>query len=53
MIKGEGKADINDFETLKTLFDNSNLSYVVNLTDFYNLSDTFYKIIKKDLIELW
>lgn len=52
MIKGEKKVDINDIETLKTLFDNSNLFYVVNLVDFYNLSDTFYNIIKKDLIQL-
>ena len=52
MIKGAGKANINDIENLKTLFDNSNLSYVVNLADFYNLSDTFYNLIEKDLIEL-
>ena len=52
MIKGENPAEINDIEVLKEKFDNSNLFYIVNIVDFYSLSDKFYDIIKTDLTNI-
>lgn len=34
MINGEQQASLNDLEQLRELFDNSNLSYIVNIVDF-------------------
>ena len=52
MIKGKTNANLNDIESLKELFDESNLPYVVNICDYYNLSESFYDIIKQDLVEI-
>lgn len=52
MIKGKTHANLNDIENLKDDFDNSNLSYIVNIADYYNISESFYDIIKKDLVEI-
>ena len=52
MIKGETNANLNDIENLKELFDKSNLSYIVNICDYYNLSESFYDTIKQDLVEI-
>lgn len=49
MIKGKTNADLNDIEKLKELFDESNLSYIVNICDYYSFSKSFYDIIKSDL----
>ena len=37
---------------LKTKFDDSNLPYVVNFTDFYSIDKKFYDLIKNDLIKI-
>jgi len=37
---------------IKTLFDNSNLSFIVNFTDYYNIQPNFYNLIKQDLVEV-
>jgi len=50
LIKGAKEAYFDDIENLKEKFDNSNLPYIVNLTDFYTISDEFYKLIEKDLV---
>ena len=52
MIKGEQQASHNDLEQLRELFDNSNLSYIVNIVDFYSLTKNFYGIIDMDLVEI-
>lgn len=50
MIKShENTTDNNIINDLKYKFDNSKLSYVVNITDFYNLDENFYKLIENDL----
>lgn len=49
MIKGSSEASLNDLERLKEDFDNSSLSFIVNIVDFYNLEKSFYNIIKRDL----
>lgn len=52
MVKGKEPININDKEELKEKFDNSNLSYVVNLVDYFSLTESFYNIIKEDLIKI-
>ena len=52
MINGEQQASLNVLEQLRELFDNSNLSYIVNIVDFYSLTKNFYGIIKMDLVEI-
>lgn len=52
MIKGEQQASHNDLEQLRELFNNSNLSYIVNIVDFYSLTKNFYGIIDMDLVEI-
>lgn len=52
MIKGAELADLGDIEILKENFDNSSLSYIVNIVDYFNLSEDFYNLIKNDLLKL-
>lgn len=52
MIKGANTADLNIINDLKDKFDASNLSYVVNLSDYYNMDESFYKLIKQDLVKI-
>lgn len=51
LIKSDKEIILEDMEILKTLFDNSNLPYVVNLTDYNNVDEKFYNMIKNDLIK--
>ena len=52
LIKGKNAFPLVRLETIKILFDNSNLPYIVNFTDFYNMEESFYKIIEKDLVKV-
>lgn len=52
MIKGKQTADVEDINNLKDKFDKSNLSYVVNISDFYNLDEKFYELIEADLVKI-
>lgn len=52
LIKSDKEVLSDDIETLKTLFDNSNLPYVVNFTDYNHIDEKFYNIIKNDLIRI-
>ena len=52
MIRGKIPININDFEELKEKFDNSSLPYIVNLVDYFSLTESFYNIIEKDLIKI-
>ena len=52
MVRGKIPININDFEELKEKFDNSSLPYIVNLVDYFSLTESFYSIIKKDLIKI-
>ena len=49
MIKGKNPIEVFELEEIKENFDNSNLSYVVNLVDYFSISESFYNIIKDDL----
>ena len=52
LIKGNNLFPLMQLETVKILFDNSNLPYIVNFTDFYNIEENFYKLIEKDLVKV-
>ena len=51
LIKSKNEVLSSDLEIIKTLFDNSNLSYVVNFTDYNNIDENFYNLIKNDLVK--
>lgn len=42
---------LDDLDALKTLFDNSNLPYVVNFTDYSSMDKNFYNLVKNDLVK--
>lgn len=52
MIKGDKVAEISCIEDLKNKFDKSNLSYIVNITDYHNMDEHFYKLIEQDLVKI-
>ena len=52
MIMGNNPININDIEELKEKFDNSQLPYIVNFVDFSSLTESFYNMIKNDLIKI-
>lgn len=52
MIKGERQAQTDFINDLKDKLDKSNLSFVVNISDYYNLDEHFYKLIEQDLVKV-
>ena len=52
MIKGDKAVENSLIEDLKNNFDRSNLSYVVNITDYYSMDEHFYKLIEQDLVKI-
>ncbi len=52
LIKGHSQMPYETLETIKFLFDNSDLPFVVNFTDFYAIDDKFYQLIQKDLVKV-
>ena len=42
--------DLNDIDTIRERFDNSDLSFIVNLA--YDVDDKFYNLIKNDLVKV-
>ena len=54
-ILSKGKTPMlpDDCDTLKELFDASNLPFIVNIVDFHLISNTFYNDIKKDLVSVF
>ena len=52
LIKGKELFPLNQLEIIKVIFDNSDLSYVVNFVDYYNIDKNFYDLIKKDLVKV-
>lgn len=49
-IKSSDDVLVSDIEALKSAFDNSDLPFVVNLS--YDVDEDFYKLIKKDFVNL-
>lgn len=52
LIKGKELFPLNQLEIIKVIFDNSDLSYIVNFVDYYNIDKNFYDLIKKDLVKV-
>ncbi len=52
MIKGNQAAEFSVVEDLKNEFDKSELSYVVNITDYYAMDEHFYKLIQNELVKI-
>lgn len=52
LIKGKEAFPLNQLETIKILFDNSDLNYIVNFVDYHNIDKNFYELIKKDLVKV-
>ena len=50
LVKSKNNIDLNDIDNIKTLFDESTLPYVVNLS--YELDEDFYKLIENDLVKI-
>lgn len=50
LIKGKSAAQLSDIYDLKEKFDSSDIPYIVNFVDFYNIDNDFYNLIKKDLL---
>lgn len=52
LIQGKEEMPYNTLELIRYLFDNSNLSYVVNFADYNSIDEKFYKLIEKDLVKV-
>lgn len=50
LVVSQNEIDMFDIEDIKQAFDESLLSYVVNLS--FNIDDKFYNIIKSDLVKI-
>lgn len=50
LVKGKAEMPLAVLQEIKEEFDNSNLPYIVNFSDYYKLDGSFYKRIKLDLI---
>lgn len=50
LIKGKAEMPLAVLQEIKEEFDNSDLPYIVNFSDYYKLDGSFYERIKPDLI---
>lgn len=50
LIKGNQEMPLKNLVELKEKFDESKLPYIVNFTDYNNIDDNFYSLIKDDLV---
>ena len=50
LVKGKAEMPSAVLQGIKEEFDNSDLPYIVNFSDYYKLDGSFYKRIKSDLI---
>lgn len=50
LIKGEKKMPLLVLSNLKEKFDASYLPYIVNFSDYHNITPDFYEHIKQDLV---
>lgn len=52
LIKGESEMPLSELVELKEKFDESRLPYIVNFTDYHNIDERFYNLIKGDLVSV-
>ena len=50
LIKGSKEMPLSDLVYLKEKMDESRLPYIVNFTDYNNIDEKFYSLIKNDLV---
>ena len=50
LVTPKTSIDLNDIDTIRERFDNSDLSFIVNLA--YDIDDKFYNLIKNDLVKV-
>lgn len=50
LVTPKTSIDLNDIDAIREMFDNSNLSFIVNLA--YDIDDKFYNLIKNDLVKV-
>ena len=50
LVQTNSEIDFNDIDDIREKFDNSDLSFIVNLA--YDVEDKFYALIKKDLVKV-
>lgn len=52
LIKGDDEIPFSVIENLKTEFNESLIPYVVNFSDYNQITPEFYKLIEKDLVRI-
>lgn len=52
MIKGNEKLSFDFIKSLKEKFDNSDLPFIVHISDFYEINKDFYESIRPNLLKL-
>lgn len=52
LIKGESEMSLSELVELKEKLDESKLPYIVNFTDYHNIDERFYNLIKDDLVSV-
>ena len=50
LVQTNSEIDFNDIDDIREKFDNSDLSFIVNLA--YDVEDKFYALIEKDLVKV-
>ena len=53
LIKGDNEIPLEELSLIKTLFDASNLPYIVNFADYNSVDKRFYELIEKDLVKVF
>ena len=46
LIKGTSQMPLEELEKLKSLFDKSDLPYIVNFADYYSINKDFFRIAR-------
>ena len=52
LIRGNQEMPLRDLVKLKEKFDESKLPYIVNFTDYNNIDEKFFNLIKEDLVQV-
>ena len=50
LVQTNSEIDFNDIDDIREKFDNSDLSFIVNLA--YDVEDKFFALIEKDLVKV-
>lgn len=53
LVNGIHEIPLSVLTQLKEAFDVSSLPFVVNLSDYHSISETFFNLIKKDLVPVY